>query len=129
MKHTAANLLALWALAVAPNLCRAGVWVVCCPPGREHPMTDAPSDGCCDEGRHGNSPTGRECSSCVNVCAAIAKPPEGGDHASGEVPPTAVLDIVDVDAEPPTRCLFCSDQPFDSRLNLPFRPSDVPLLI
>jgi len=130
MKQTFASLMTLWALVAAPNLCRAGVLVACCQHAPERDMAATAAVGCCDEGEPKNLPENRDCGSCANVCDTIAKPPDGGDQPGMELPVALVVNVVFVRIEPwsPQGATSHIDLPV-SGVDLPFPPSDVPLLI
>ncbi len=130
MKQTFASMITLWALVGAPNLCRAGVLVGCCQHAPERDMAPVAAVGWCNEGEPKNLPENRECGSCANVCNTIAKPPDGGDQAAMEFPAAAIVSVVSVSVE--TLALRDPAPRIDlsvSRIDLPFPPSDVPLLI
>ena len=130
MKQTFGSLITLWALAAAPTLCRAGILVACCQHAGELKVPQIASDGCCDEGEPANVPQNRECGSCVIVCDTISKPPDGGYQAGMELPAALVVNVVCVRVEPWTPRGTTSGVDFPvSGVDLPFPPSDVPLLI
>ena len=93
-------------------------------------MSPVVADDCCDEHEPADLPGERDCDACVNVCNTIAKPLDSGDQASAQMPEAALVIIGGVSTEPLTLhpAAFCFDRAV-SGMDLPFPPSDVPLLI
>jgi len=133
MTQKLVSIVSLWALIVAPGLCRAGLLTACCTPNERAVESQATADNCCrrTESRptQAPAPEPRRCESCVCRYDATVKAPD----ASGK---SGCSFFVPVDCEAtPTGILTLG--PFALRTsstaafpaNLPFPRSDIPLLI
>lgn len=130
---------AVWATAVAPQLCRIGALTACCagaPHQEVHPECSEPcAPGDCDHGcqePYGNSAPSdnRDCGSCENFCGAALNPADAREstsqlhpHFLGCLPalPTGDCLLVDETWRSPAQLL-------DDIPHLPRPPSDFPLL-
>ena len=124
-------LAAAWGLVIAPALCRAGILEACCMPAPAQTETAAFQDGCCRHVRPPESapPQPRKCDSCVHVCDAAATPiGDSGRLDRAESLPA----LCEAQLAPQRACgteLLVLDHAHACGTNLPFRRSDLPLLI
>lgn len=133
MVEKLATFASLWALIVAPSLCRAGLLTACCFPSDRLAETQASSDECCKHTEPGNAPAPkpepRTCDSCAHVCDATVKAPD--DSGKLNCYQLMFVSHVALPAESPTLDTWAlsaaSSVVFET--NLPFPRSDIPLLI
>lgn len=128
-----ATLTALWALMVAPNLCRAGLLTACCFPSDRPTQARASGDDCCNHTEPQSAPTPkpepRKCDSCAQVCDATVKTPDDSGRLSSclfisadhEAPSTEIPILGEWTRSVAAGVVFETD--------LPFPRSDIPLLI
>ncbi len=128
-----ATIAALWALIVAPSLCRAGLLTACCFPGERPTEMQASGDECCKHteplSTPAPSPEPRRCDSCAHICDATVKAPDDSGRFDGCQLITVSYEALP--AQSPTLGTWASSAASVAVLdtNLPFPPSDVPLLI
>lgn len=136
MARGALKLLMAWLLAGPPALCRAGVLVECC----DHASTKTANSSahvsapCCgDCGTNSKSekpapdPVPRQCGTCAGVCATVVKPVDDANPTTFAVF-LAIPAHVASDGQPATDTGYLD--PHSYRIaNLPYPPSDLPLLI
>lgn len=125
-------LLAGWALVVSPRLCEAKVLVACCAHEERPTGTAHGDDSCCrDEApRPANpAPIESECGSCAGLCLGWVKPPERPAEAGPSQDACHLVRAVRHGAYPRNHANPIHTSTFGSRLNRPYPPSDLPLLI
>jgi hypothetical protein len=131
MADKLACLTAIWALLVAPGLCRYGVLQACCVPAPAHDEAAADVDDCCKT-KHSparEAPKPRDCGSCAHVCDAAVQAPSD-DHPI-EIAQALLLPVTHDTALQTARPVhvFALDNALASRSERPYPPSDIPLLI
>lgn len=119
---------AIWGLWAMPVLCEGGIWTACCAQTcPENQDDDCDEQGCPDE-----RDSDCDCPICVELCNARVTKPTGGT----EVPvvsassPWAILPASsDEDASGEYFVLRARSGVSLRRVNLPYAPSDRPLLL
>ncbi|MGD2110340.1 MAG: hypothetical protein PVI86_13245 [Phycisphaerae bacterium] len=136
MSQTVVKQMMMLLLVGPPVLCRAGVLVECCEHEQAEPAADATRSSCCDcDEDHGSNTGGRppareaprKCGGCVAVCFGVTKPSD--DSASAILVGWALLHLCVASESPlPQQTIRHCDGPRHLQ-NLPFPPSDIPLLV
>lgn len=122
---------AIWALLVAPGLCRFGVLQACCVPAPSHDQAAADVDDCCNKEHPPTpeQPNPRDCGSCAHVCDAAVQAPFDDhpvDLAQALLFPVA--HDTATEAPLPVRAFGLNDV-LVLKSERPYPPSDIPLLI
>src|SRR5688572_18367344 len=122
---------AIWALLVAPGLCRFGLLQACCVPVPSHDEAAAATDDCCKK-EHApapEKPKPRDCGSCAHVCDAAVQAP-ADDHPIDLAQALLFPAVHDTAAQTPlSPYVLGLDGAVVSKVELPFPQSDLPLLI
>lgn len=128
MANKSACLIAVWALVIAPGLCRFGTLQACCVPVAPEQHAEA-ADDCCKKNREPKpaKPAPRDCGSCAHLCDAAVKAP--GDEQRFDLAEALLLPELPQVIPACFGCAFIPLLPFDCDIGLRFPFSDIPLLI
>ncbi len=133
MSRVVVNSLMVWLLVAPPVLCRAGVLVECCDDGPAEVATVATDSPCCGDaaagcgdGESAPQPGPRKCGSCATICSSPAKP---ADEANVPTLVAAAAPLLHARSESPSAAHNQNPDRSRSRGELPFPPTDIPLLI